>query len=305
MNDPISAGVAKVLVQATDSTSAEAAKTAGALTLRLLGPSVDVLGRYLADLVESRHAQRVIGRAAQKASENHRRGAANPRLLASVLQNAQFAKDGLVAEYLSGILASSVSEGGADDSGLPWNSMIASMSSLQLRLHYITYANARTEAIRPGIDGAARPIGAHALLHGAGLGSGAATIVLPSQTLSTEAERDDEEFESRVLEALDGLVSMGLIGDWLGSPNREVFVQLSFDGIALYMKVLGGGHLWSDFTMEGLPELVPEGYEIFHPSERVGLKLQAWDEIVDGATGRNRFALLEARNKGGYIKPPS
>lgn len=64
---------------------------------------------------------------------------ANLRVTRDVLWNGAFANDEVCAEYFGGILASSRSDDGKDDSTIQFVDVIKSLSSKQLCLHYLIY----------------------------------------------------------------------------------------------------------------------------------------------------------------------
>ena len=135
MVDPVSTQAAAKAVQGVG----EATST---VLARLLGPSADVLGEHWAGALEGRlnNVRRVVHQADLRSQGA---GAISLRVADGVLAAAQFAESECVAEYLSGVLASSRSEHSPDDRGVSWTSLIAQLSSDQVRLHYILYAAAR------------------------------------------------------------------------------------------------------------------------------------------------------------------
>lgn len=64
---------------------------------------------------------------------------ANLRVTRDVMWNGAFTDDEVCAEYFGGILASSRSDDGKDDSSIQFVDVIKSLSSKQLRLHYLIY----------------------------------------------------------------------------------------------------------------------------------------------------------------------
>lgn len=64
---------------------------------------------------------------------------ANLRVTRDVMWNGAFTDDEVCAEYFGGILATSRSEDGKDDSSIQFVDVIKSLSSTQLRLHYLIY----------------------------------------------------------------------------------------------------------------------------------------------------------------------
>jgi hypothetical protein len=66
-------------------------------------------------------------------------GQVNPRVLKNVLDEGRFVEDAVATEYFGGLLASSRTEDGKDDSALPMVTLLRSMSADQIRLHYVIY----------------------------------------------------------------------------------------------------------------------------------------------------------------------
>lgn len=65
---------------------------------------------------------------------------ANLRVARDVLLSGPFAEGDICAEYFGGVLASSRSVDGADDSCIPFVAVVKSLATSQLRLHYIVYS---------------------------------------------------------------------------------------------------------------------------------------------------------------------
>lgn len=131
--DPLGIGMAK----AAESTGAEVGKVFS----RLLGPSADELGRWMADAIvafRARNAQRILEKAAAKAdltSDGH----VPPRVAHQILDEGSLCDDELMTEYLSGVLAASRTPDGRDDRGATWSRFITGMSALEVRLHFLLY----------------------------------------------------------------------------------------------------------------------------------------------------------------------
>lgn len=110
---------------------------------KLLGPSADYIGGEIKHLVErcnvnlDRVFQLALRKLGPRADEP---GSVSPRVLKHVMDEGRFCDDPLTAEYLGGVLASSKSEVSRDDRGLFYLDMIESLSSYQLRTHYLLYA---------------------------------------------------------------------------------------------------------------------------------------------------------------------
>lgn len=113
---------------------------------RLLGPSLDLMGEGIKTGLLNRRSNihKVAERADAKTSARGP-GAIPPRVAADVFDKAQWADDEFVAEYLSGVLASSRSEDGRDDRGIVWTSLVGRLSSDSLRLHFAIYSALRAK----------------------------------------------------------------------------------------------------------------------------------------------------------------
>jgi hypothetical protein len=113
----------------------------GVLT-RLLGPTADVMGSQLASWYKSKNVERVV-RQAEKKAKTERDGSIPPRVAQEVFEKAQWSENEFVAEYLSGVLASSRTLDGQNDSGVAWTALVGRLSSDQLALHWVIYTSAQ------------------------------------------------------------------------------------------------------------------------------------------------------------------
>ncbi|EHN8801681.1 MULTISPECIES: hypothetical protein [Enterobacter] len=110
---------------------------------KLLGPTADYLGGELKDFAKKRidNIGSIFANASNKLShEKQGVGAVSPKVLRSVLNEGSYCSDELGIEYFGGILASSKSESGRDDRGARLALKASSLTSYQLRAHYILYS---------------------------------------------------------------------------------------------------------------------------------------------------------------------
>ncbi len=121
---------------------------------KLLGPTADYLGQEVRGLVEKcninidsvfRRALRKLGHRADMP------GQVSPRVLKRVLTDAPFCDDPVVQEYFAGMLASSRGDSSLDDRAVPYSNLISSLSSNQIKFHYLLYAAIRNAFLRQGI----------------------------------------------------------------------------------------------------------------------------------------------------------
>lgn len=104
---------------------------------KLLGPAFDEIGNDLKELY-SVGKDKILTVAIRKSNINDNKRA-NLRVARDVFWNGSFTDDSICAEYFGGILASSRSNDGKDDSGIYSTDIIKSLSSNQLKLHYMIY----------------------------------------------------------------------------------------------------------------------------------------------------------------------
>lgn len=113
------------------------------LVSKLLGPTASYLGDGLLGATKkmSENLTRIVKIAVEKTGPRiDDPGATNARVFKNVFDEGRVIDDIFAAEYFGGILASSRSEDGSDDSGLPLLSLIKSLSTIQLRLHFTLYS---------------------------------------------------------------------------------------------------------------------------------------------------------------------
>jgi len=115
----------------------------GELALRTFGPLADALGTELARLppFASRNLQRlalVFSRKSEPGDEEM----VSPRLFKQVVDEAAWADDEIIAEYLGGVLASSA-KAPVSDTGVVVAQLIRRLSSAQLRAHFLIYSGLR------------------------------------------------------------------------------------------------------------------------------------------------------------------
>jgi hypothetical protein len=113
------------------------------IVVKLLGPTADYIGERGRDIVQksSENLRRILGVAYSKVrSEIENPGQVNPRVFKNVFDDGRFVDDVFTAEYFGGITASARTVDGKDDSALPWISLVKSMSTDQIRLHFTLYS---------------------------------------------------------------------------------------------------------------------------------------------------------------------
>lgn len=105
---------------------------------KVLGPTLEEFGEDLKALY-SKGRDNIIAAANRKIGSSEDGKRANLRIARDILWNGAFTDDEMCAEYFGGVLAASRSSDGTDDDAIQFVDVIKSMSSNQLRLHYIIY----------------------------------------------------------------------------------------------------------------------------------------------------------------------
>lgn len=110
---------------------------------KLLGPTADYMGQGLRDFAQKRieNIGRIFSKATNKLGDRiETQGEVPPRVLKAILDEGSFCDDELASEYFGGVLASSRTENGRDDRGARTAKVIESLSTYQLRSHYLIYS---------------------------------------------------------------------------------------------------------------------------------------------------------------------
>ncbi len=110
---------------------------------RLFGPTADYLGEGMRDLVKRRmnNVGSMVGNAIRKMGDRlNEEGQIPPRVLRTIIEEGSYNEDSIVLEYLGGILASARTKTGRDDRGASLAKIVNSLSTYQIRTHYLIYA---------------------------------------------------------------------------------------------------------------------------------------------------------------------
>lgn len=105
---------------------------------KLLGPTAEIIGADLKQLYE-KGKDKIVANAIKKTKDIESAGQTNLRVSRDVFWNGSFTDESICAEYFGGILAASRSADGKDDTGVFYVDIIKSLSSGQLKVHYILY----------------------------------------------------------------------------------------------------------------------------------------------------------------------
>lgn len=175
---------------------------AGVLTAhKVFGPSLGVLGTNLGEWVDkwTTNFLRIADRAETKlGSAAEDPGEVPPRVMQRILTDAAWTDDPVSQDYYAGLAASSRSEEGNDDSNVPLLSVLASLGSRDIRLHYLIY-----KAIREGLHGG--------WSMGQSEGRTPATLYLPATAVAQGMDWSVEEAVRTMPEVVATLARVGLI----------------------------------------------------------------------------------------------
>lgn len=139
MSEPI---VGMAIARAEETDEADTEKVARGLLIRVLGPSAEAIdeaiGRYTAYRV--RNVGAIIERADAKSRDSiETRKVVNPRVAHVLLEDGSYCDDELMTDYLGGVLAGSRTPRGRDDRAVAWSDVVTSLSTLEVRAHYLLY----------------------------------------------------------------------------------------------------------------------------------------------------------------------
>lgn len=214
------------------------------LLRRVLGGSANEVGEALRRLTEYRlrNVGRVVENAAGKVSDEA--GEVPMRVAMRVLEEASNADDAAIVDYLGGVLASSHTLVGRDDRGAAWTALISTMSTYQLRFHYILYREFRRLVMDQTVNLAEE-------------GTSDYPIFIPMDDYRRAMEfGENEDEDSLTGHVLIGLFRLGLLQErftvagsknvlwrhWHGDITTGGFVgTITIFGVELFLWALGWG----------------------------------------------------------------
>lgn len=204
--DPlIGAGLAKIGV--------EGGTEALRLFSRVLGPSADEFGEALRrwTAYRTRNFGRIVAKADTKSSGI---GEVPPRIAHRLLDEGSYCDDEVMVEYLSGVLAASRTPGGGDDRGVVWSALVTSLSSMQIRAHFLLY---REWAARLREEGFEQNLGTYEARVMAAMQVDLDEFV---ETLLSDPKGVDAE--SAINHVFSGLHRVGLLDNHAGGLTQEL-----------------------------------------------------------------------------------
>ena len=150
MPDPVVGGLLKAAGAAAAN---EGGKAIPGVISRVLGPAADEIGEALRRYTAFRvgNVERIAIVADRKSGGGNTEGQVPPRVAHRLLEEGSYSDDELMAEYLGGVLAGGRTPAGRDDRAITWSELVSSLSTLQLRAHFMLY-RAWAERLRGRID---------------------------------------------------------------------------------------------------------------------------------------------------------
>jgi hypothetical protein len=130
-----------IVKAASNAAGSDLNQVAPGLIRRILGPAADELGEALRRYTAYRvgNVDRILKVAERKTRGDTGGGIVHPRVAHEILDDGSYCDDELMAEYYGGILAAGRTHSGRDDRAITWSGLISSMSSIQIRAHYLLY----------------------------------------------------------------------------------------------------------------------------------------------------------------------
>lgn len=122
---------------------------AGFVAQKLFGKTLDEMGDDLNKAYKA-NRDKLLAKAAGKVANPDDGAQPNLRVARDVVWNGAVTDDEVCAEYFGGLLASSRSPDGKDDSALIYVDCIKALSSKQLHLHYVIYATIQNLLVAAG-----------------------------------------------------------------------------------------------------------------------------------------------------------
>lgn len=214
-----------------------------ALLWRVIGPPAGAFGKRLEQAVEDFRLQnfgRILQSAASKLGPSAGDDAAVPlRTVARVWDDGSYADAPVMAEYFGGILAASKADAGDNDRGASLASLIGSLSTDDVLLHFLIYDRMRRLFLRKGLesDELGRP-----------------TVRSDHRLFVPFAETDPHIQRGRLTAALLAVDRVGLVETMSWGDADTLDKRKAFEGDGFLVALSGIGavlYLWAHGHPEG------------------------------------------------------
>jgi hypothetical protein len=268
MTEPV---VGMAIANSAEIGETETEKIARGLLLRVLGPAADAineaLGRYTPYRVGNVGA--IIERADAKSSDSvESRKVVNPRVAYVLLEDGSYCHDDLMIDYLGGVLAGSRTPHGRDDRAVAWSHVVTSLSTLEVRAHYLLYR-----------EWAARLHGLADLNLGISADRYRATMDVDlGEFLPALIQESEVPVQDALGHAIPGLIRVGLLENeyYIGPRENASEPDARFEHLLRVMPSVIGLELYG--WAQGLPGLAPGDF----PARAVAFELE---EAIPHLTG--------------------
>ena len=227
------------------------------IIVKLLGPTADYIGVGFKDFTEKRvkNVKTIFDNANKKLGEDiNNEGQVPPIVLKGIFEEGSWNDNELASEYFGGVLASSRSGVSRDDRGAYFNKIISSLSTYQLRSHYLFYNYFKL--LFNGKD--------LSFSHSKGREKMTVFISIKNIFKNFDLSQDEiEQFPSIFIHVITGLVNAGLIdnyyhfgpidhlkGHFKDVKEEGILIRPSDLGVTLYLWVHGKGQISREKYLE-------------------------------------------------------
>lgn len=228
---PVADSISKLTTAAVDG--------AAAFLSRICLPASEEFGLLLRDRVSSWRASNIASitqKAERKlnASDAPSNAHAHPRLVFKILEEGSWIEDDVVQEMWAGLLSSSCSESGVDDSNLIFVNLLSDLTKLQVRiLHYLC-------------DSATKEVSPNGLVT-------ARFFTIQLDVLQDISQEDDFYRLDRELDHLRGLELID--GGFIPGTSTDAQVLPTALGLQLYVRSQGSRQSPVEFFRLGIPKI--------------------------------------------------
>ena len=219
--------------------------------LKVLGPTADYVGGELKNLVQrcNINLSDVFSSSLRKGAERIK-GSVDARIAKSIFDDAAYCDDGLIKDYYGGMLCGAKTENG-DDTALPYVSILKGMSRVQVKTHFLIYANLHKKlaGVLPSITFEEE--------------RGKVRIIIYLDRYFSFIDNSEAEWEAVVNHAVNGLLRSNLIGEFFlyGTPeyinSRSPELNVKAPALVVCPSILGAElFLWGAGIGNPNPNLI-------------------------------------------------
>lgn len=257
---------------------------------KLLGPLFDEMAQDLRQRYAERRARNVLNivdSAARRSGQALKEpGTVPPRMLGLLLDEGSWCEDEVMAEYWAGIFSAARTPDGRDDRGVTWTKLVARLSSLVLRTHYLLYSEMR----RAALDAPSFDIGV------ANLRDEFTAVYVPKSGFAAGLGLE-QEIDASLSHAVLGLQREGLISDAVAyGPKEDIKagfgVPVPEDGLVASASWVG---IELFFWAHGHPNLLERAFTDPELSFDLSLEIPIFSDVLSLYRLRSRFDGVQSR----------